>query len=153
MTSRAFFVCALLVCLAAAAPGCAQLKSLTSNPEDISVQQAQRTAETVQAFEARRDFAQFMAAQARWREGNLPACRDSLKQLLQRNPQYFDARLLLSETLLSEEKFDPAREHLAQAIAERPHDARAQHLLGLVEHQVGMAHGAGAILQALGLPD
>jgi tetratricopeptide (TPR) repeat protein len=103
-----------------------------SSEGDIAVQQAKRTAEALQAFESRRDFAQFQAAQARWREGNLAACREALDGLLARSPQHFDARLLLAELLLSEEEYDSARKHLEMAIAERPDHARSQHMMGLL---------------------
>jgi predicted Zn-dependent protease len=112
--------------------GCANLKGLMSSPGDIAVQQAKRTAETLQAFETRRDFAQFQAAQARWREGNLAACREALDDILQRSPQHFEARVLLAELLLSEEEYDSARRHLELAIAQRPDHARSQHMMGLL---------------------
>ena len=128
---RSSFVAATMM-LAISAPGCANAKNLVSSPGDISAQQAKRTAEALQAFESRRDFAQFQAAQARWREGNPVACREALESLLERSPKHFEARVLLAELLLSEEQYDSARRHLEVAIAQKSDNAHAQHMMGLL---------------------
>jgi tetratricopeptide (TPR) repeat protein len=122
----------LLVMLASAAGGCATLRRIANDPGDVDAKQVKRTAETVEAFETQRNFAQFQAAQARWREGNTKACREALDSLLVREPTHLEARLLLVQVLLSEEKYDLARGYLEQILAERPADARAQHTMGLL---------------------
>ncbi|MBI3836511.1 MAG: tetratricopeptide repeat protein [Planctomycetia bacterium] len=132
MNARRARLVAAMMMLALGATGCANVKNLVSPQQDIAVQQAKRTAEALQVFESRRDFAQFQAARARWREGNLAACREALEGLLERSPQHFEARALLAELLLSEEEYESARKHLELAIALRPDDARLQHMMGLL---------------------
>jgi len=117
--------------------GCAQIRDFKRSSDDLAVKQAQRTAETVQVFEKRRDFAQLMAARARWREGNSTACRESLEQILQRNPGQYEARLLLAEVLLADEQFEAAISHLETAIEQRAEDPVAQHLMALVLQSQG----------------
>jgi tetratricopeptide (TPR) repeat protein len=119
--------------------GCATIKRMALNTDDIAVKQAQRTADAVQAFETQRDFAQFQAAQAGWREGNLKACRESLDQILERNPKFYEAQLLYAEVLLSQEKYDDAKAHLELALAEKSDDARSQHMMGLLLQAQGNA--------------
>jgi tetratricopeptide (TPR) repeat protein len=128
--------------VALAGSGCATFKTMALPSEDIGQKQSQRTEETVQAFEEQRNQAQFMAAQARWREGNLKACRESLESLLARVPAHLEARLLLVQVLLSEEKFDVAKGYLEQILAERPADARAQHTMGVLLEAKGEQQAA-----------
>jgi tetratricopeptide (TPR) repeat protein len=123
---------ALLATMMAAASGCAGLGRLSSSTVDIDAQQEQRAAEALESFETKRDDAQLMAAQARWREGNLKACRQGLEELLARDPTHLESRALLIQVLLSEEKYDLARGYLDQVLAERPADAKAHHTMGLV---------------------
>ncbi|MGD9722403.1 MAG: tetratricopeptide repeat protein [Pirellulales bacterium] len=134
-------LCLLLVALAAGS-GCAAFHRLSANHKDIDPKQAKREDETLESFESQRDQAQLMAAHARWREGNLRACREALEGLLARNASHVEARLLLVQVLLSEEKFDVARGYLEQLQTERPADARVQHTLGLVLELSGDESGA-----------
>jgi predicted Zn-dependent protease len=145
MIPRARWTVTALLLLAVT--GCASVKKLVTSPEDISVQQKRRAAENLQIFETRRDFAQFQAAQARWREGNTAACREALEALLGRNPKHFEARVLMAELLLSEEEFESARNHLELAIAERSGDARSQHMMGLLMEAMGQESEALAFYQ------
>jgi Tfp pilus assembly protein PilF len=122
----------VVVAFCATLSGCATVKRIALNTDDISMKQEQRMAEAVRAFESQRDAAQLTAAQARWREGNTNACRESLDNLLTRNPKYYDAQIFYAEVLLSEEHYDAAREHLEVVLAEKENDARVQHLMGLL---------------------
>jgi tetratricopeptide (TPR) repeat protein len=115
-----------------AGSGCAAFHRMRAANVDVDAKQAKRTEETVRAFEAQRNFAQFQAAQARWREGNVKACREALEEVLSRDPAHLEARMLLVQVLLSQEKFDLARGYLEQILAEAPANARAQHTMGLL---------------------
>ena len=137
----------LLVLVASAATGCATFKRMRSDSDDVAAKAAKRTAETVKAFEMQRNFAQFQAAEARWREGNVKACHEALEGLLQRDPKHLEAKLLLTQVLLSEEKFDQARASLEPILAERPADARVQHTMGLLMEMQGKSEEALACYQ------
>jgi tetratricopeptide (TPR) repeat protein len=82
----------------AAALGCASVK-LPAFPEvkDVAPQRKARGAAALREFEQGRDFAEYEAALARWREQDLPGCRERLETLLARNPRHADARLLMAE--------------------------------------------------------
>ena len=120
-----------------ATSGCAGVGRLTSTTNGIDSEQQQRATETIADFEEKREHAELMAAQARWREGNLAACRQGLDELLSRDPTHMEARALLIQVLLSEEKYDVARGYLEQVLAARPADAWANHTMGLVLQMQG----------------
>ena len=132
MIARANVWLPLLVVAVTAGSGCAAFRRIHASTADIDQQQAERAAETVAAFEKQRNFAQFQAAQARWREGNMIACREAVESILQREPTHLEARWLLVQVLLAQEKYDLAHGYLEQILADRPADARAQHTMGLV---------------------
>ncbi len=127
---------------ALAGSGCASFRQIGG--KDVAKQQVERTADNLATFEAQRNEAQFLAAQARWREGNMKDCREALDSLLVRDATHLGARLLLVQVLLSEEKFDVARGYLEQILTERPADARVQHTMGLVLQADGKEAEAAA---------
>jgi len=94
-----FLVWPLLALLA----GCAALKMPERPIESITAERQNRSEEAVREFERNRDFAEYQAALARWNQGDVDGCEETLEKLLGRNPDHRDARALLTNVLLIRE--------------------------------------------------
>ena len=70
----------------------------------------QRRQDVVRQFEAGRNAAQYQAALSFLSQGNSKAGRQSLEQVLARDPEHYDARLTLVDLLLDDEEYDAGRE-------------------------------------------
>ncbi len=101
-------------------------------------------------FEASRDRAQFDAARNFLRQGNLKACRESVEQLLTRNPKFIEARFVLADLMLDEEDYEGAEDQMRDVLAARPNDAHAEHTLGIALDGSGNVVEAAAALSARG---
>lgn len=128
--------------LALASAGCAGLRPPDMSTKDVAPQQAKRREDVVRQFEASRDQAQYQAAANFLSQGNYKACRQSLDQLLGRNPAHVDARLLLADLLVEQEDYDGAEKQLQQVLARHPQEARAEHALGVALDAKGAADEA-----------
>ena len=117
--------------------GCQSLEFLTAKPEGISQKRKQRNLAATQRFDQNRDWADLEAAQARWGEGDLDGCTETLNRLLARNPQHVEARLLMAEALLAANRPDEAVPVLEPALAGHPDDARVHHLMGMLLDATG----------------
>jgi Flp pilus assembly protein TadD len=125
--------------------GCQSLETLTSKSEGISQKRKQRNLAAAQRFDQKRDWAELEAAQARWAEGDLDGCAETLRHLLARNPDHLEARLLMAEALLAANRPKEAIPLLEPAVAAHPNDARVHHLMGM------LLDGAGQRVDASGL--
>lgn len=93
---------------------------------------AERKAEVLRDFEARRDQAEYQAALSRWNQGDNAGCRKTLKGLLSRSPGHLEGSLLLAELMLLEDQAAEAQTQIEKVLAEHPDDARVQHTMGLL---------------------
>ena len=96
MTTRVLRTVALWLAwpLCTLATGCAGLDVPDPPVESIAGQRKQRAEDAARTFDQRRDFAEYHAAAARFSQGDLQGCQESLLRLLQRNDQHRDVRLL-----------------------------------------------------------
>ena len=117
--------------------GCASLKTLGPPVEDISEKRRQRSEAAARRFDRQCDVAEFEAAQARWNEGNLHGCAEIVQRILARSPDHLEARLLLAESLLADNRPSEAIPYLEPALATHPSDARVHHLMGLLLDATG----------------
>lgn len=117
--------------------GCAQLSQRAPKDKSHVEAHAEQSAEMVASFESKRDQAQFEAARVRWREGDLPGCREQIDKLLARSPKHRGGRLMRAELRLYENKPEAALPDLEALAAESPQDAEVIHLYGLVLEALG----------------
>ena len=122
----------VLTLAAAMSSGCATLSSMRRELAEQPPRRKERQEKTVAAFEAQRDAAQLAAALNRWNEGNHAACEDLLTSLVQRKPQYVDARLQLAELYLFREETSRAEEQLRAALQIAPQRADVHDCLARV---------------------
>jgi len=88
------------------AAGCAVLDLPDAPVADIAQKRQQRTEEAVREFESKRDLAEMQAAITYWNQGDVDACEQGLRRLLERNPDHREARLLMAKVRLAD---DPPR--------------------------------------------
>lgn len=128
--------CAWVLAWAALAlAGCATWDASLPVP-DVRPQRLERSHDAIQAFEAKRDEAQFQAAVSHWKQRHVAACRQTLESLVARNPDHRDGQLMLLELLLAENQTDAAWER-AEAIKGLVDDAAVQHARGLAYDAAG----------------
>ncbi len=123
--------------LAVTLAGCASLKTLGPPVEDVSEKRRQRSQESAQQFNRHRDLAEFEAARVRWEEGDSRGCAEILQRILTRSPDHLEARLLLAESLLADNRPSEAIPYLEPALAAHPSDARVYHLMGSLLDSIG----------------
>jgi tetratricopeptide (TPR) repeat protein len=111
------WLAALVLLLAAPwQTGCAARRPARAHDGDVSVERKRRHAELSHDLERRRNQAQFLAASFQWQQGETENCRDSLRQLLARDPAHRDGCLLWAEVCLADgcpEKALPLIEELS----------------------------------------
>jgi Flp pilus assembly protein TadD len=120
-----------LVTLLFLAPGCAGWKQYlpsTSLPE----KRAEREAEAVRSFEEHRDAAQLEAALDRWKQGDAVHSEAMVAVIVNRRPDFADARLRLAEMLFARGDAAAAEPHLRSVLELNPGNAQAHHALGLL---------------------
>ena len=111
--------------------GCAALPVPPSANLDVK-EQKQRKREAVEAFEQKRDVAQFQAALSRWQQGDARGAQEGLKLLLSRNPRHENAGVLLAEILLDEQRPQEARDQIERVLREHPNSAAGHHALAML---------------------
>jgi Tfp pilus assembly protein PilF len=112
------------------ASGCAGFRENVFSP-GVTPPRQKRSSEAIHEFEDRRDAAQLAAALDRSRQGDTARAEAMLAALVNRRPDYIDARLRLAEILWSRED-DSAEQHLRAIIQSNPVHAEAHHTLGLL---------------------
>jgi predicted Zn-dependent protease len=135
--------CILPVAVVVVACGCAQLNSATRHPEDLSVQRQERQQKIVDSFQRRRDETQYRASLACWERGDVDRCEAQLIDLLERNPDHFEARLALADLCLEQRKTRAAEQQYRGLIERHPHHAQSHYSYGLFLDVVGRTDEAG----------
>jgi Flp pilus assembly protein TadD len=129
-----------LLALVLLVPGCAGWRQKVQTPT-VSEKREDRAADAVRAFEQHRDTAQLEAALERWNQADFRRAEEMLVAILNRRPDYVEARFRLAEVLWSHG--DPAAEpHLRTVLEAQPNRAEVHHALGLV------LDGAGRVDEA-----
>lgn len=139
---------------------------------DVALLRKERLIQEAGRIDKHRDEAQWQAALARLRVGDLDRARDQLAALLVRNPDHADARALLDEISTSQAPAGPTVESavrlavdalqsnqpdvaldlLRDALAQFPDSAVLWRTLGAAHHQKGEFQSAqSALRQALSL--
>lgn len=108
---------ALIVGFSGLASGCATLPALKRELAAQPPRRTERKEQAVAAFEAQRNAAQLEAALNRFAEGNEAACYQQLVLLVERNPQFADARLQLAELHLHRGQLAEAESQIRAALA------------------------------------
>ena len=104
-------------------------KSITA-PLNSSLS-ATRKAEMVTQFESQRDQAQLQAALNRWKEGHVAACERALSILVERRPEFVDARVQYAELLMAKENPAAAEHQLRTSLQLAPERADIHHSLAM----------------------
>jgi len=131
----------LLMGLLAVLSGCAGWESRLIAPPVTPAREA-RKSDAVSSFETRRDAAQLSAAIDRWRSGDATGCETMLVAVVQRRPDYLDARLQLGQVLWSRGDGEAAEPHLRAVLEKQPERAEAHHALGLLLDGTGRSEEA-----------
>src|SRR3954454_977723 len=76
--------------------------------DDVGPARKDRKDEIARDFDKKRDDTQFEAAASSWERGDPESCEATLKQLLERNPSYRRAHLLLADLYLFNNQNDQA---------------------------------------------
>ena len=93
--------------------------------------------EIVDNFERRRTQAQLQAALARQADGDLAGCENQVQQIMARQPENTEARLVLADILTATQRFPQAEEQLRNILACSPRNAQAYYQLGLLFEVTG----------------
>jgi len=127
----------LLLVFACAVPltGCAGWRQ-SIPPQTITETREERAHDAIQSFEERRDAAQLQAALDRCKHGDLGPAESMLAAIVNRRPNYVEARVLFAELLWSRNDAS-AEQHLRAVIEIEPDRADAHHALGLVLNGTG----------------
>jgi tetratricopeptide (TPR) repeat protein len=119
-------------CTIASLTGCTGIPFPSSRTPDLQQQAAERKAEITREFEQKRDHVQYQAALARFEANDTEGCRKALQQLLERSPEHYESRLLQTELMLLAGELREAKEQIEALLTERPEDAAAHHVAGLL---------------------
>lgn len=142
MCSRRARTWALLSCLIALAPGCAARRAAMATRQPASAPTLADESQVVAQYESQRDLAQFEAACTHLAAGQREGCRELIEDLVHRNPGHRDARLLLAQLYLEEDRPLGALEQVELALARWPNDAAVWHTMGLVLEASGQSAAA-----------
>jgi len=137
--SRAFWLVAFSALLIA---GCVSAGFPVSRGQGISEKRRERTRVVARQFDRKRDLAEFEAARTLWIQGDSDGAAEALELLLARNPDHIEARLLMAELLLSDNRQSEAIAYLEPATIADPDDARVQHMMGLLLDSIGKTDAA-----------
>jgi Flp pilus assembly protein TadD len=113
------------------APGCAGWKQYLPSPS-VNEKRAEREAEAVRSFEEHRDAAQLEAALDRWKQGDAVRSEAMVLVIVNRRPDFADARLRLAEMLFARGDMTAAEPHLRSVLERNAGNAQAHHALGLL---------------------
>jgi Flp pilus assembly protein TadD len=128
------WLCAVLM------TGCAGWQQ-TLQPKTAIETREERAKEALQDFEERRDAAQLEASLDRWKQGDVSRAEAMLSAIVNRRPDYVEARVLLAEVLWSLNDAS-AEGHLRAVLELQPNRADAHHALGLVLDGTGQTEEA-----------
>ena len=110
--------------------------------EDVTPQRSERKETIVKNFEMRRSQAQYDAAVLRWERSDFEGCETILNQLLARDPTNQDARQLLADLYVAQEKPTAAMEQLKILLEHAPENPQSHHALGMLLESIGRSNEA-----------
>lgn len=122
----------LVVALCVCNSGCAGWRERLLVHPNLSEDRATRHAETLESFELHRDQAQLAAAIDRYQAGDPLGCHSRLATLVERRPNFVEARLRLAEVCWSLDDPAAAEGHYRAVLANHPNHAEVQHGLGVL---------------------
>ena len=138
----------LLIVLATLASGCQWLSDSITQSDRVAERHRQRTEAVARNLDQQHEEADLIAARDLWQRGDHEGCKRRLNELLTRNPEQLDARLLLAEVLLDENQPQEGIRVLKPAEAAHHDDARVQYTMGLLLDAAGSQAGARSHYQA-----
>jgi tetratricopeptide (TPR) repeat protein len=141
-----FALCATAIAVASLT-GCSGMRSFRqaiarNKADDVSPTRKERQSQIARDFDKKRDDTQFDAAASSWERGDPAACELTLQQLLERNPKYRRAHLLLADLYLFNGQTDRAIDALTKAVALDEKDPVAQHSLAQALDAAGLRQEA-----------
>ena len=128
----------------AASTGCAQLdpSHLVGNDGRTIKQRQLRQQEAGERFAQARTQGEYQAAVSQWESGDEIGCEMTLLRLLERNPNFHEARRLLADLRLQQGDTAAATRELNTLLAADPNDAQTHHSLGLLYESLGQPAAA-----------
>ena len=138
----------LLIVLATLASGCQWLSDSITQSDRVAERRRQRTEAIARNLDQQHEEADLIAARDLWQRGDHEGCKRRLNELLTRNPEQLDARLLLAEVLLDENQPQEGIRVLKPAEAAHHDDARVQYTMGLLLDAAGSQASARSHYQA-----
>ena len=139
---------ALLIVLSGLAAGCQWLGHGMTESDQLAEKRRQRTDAFARSIDQQHEQADLVAARDLWQRGDHESCKRRLNELLTRNPEQLDARLLLAEVFLDENQAQEGIRVLKPAEAAHHDDARVQYTMGLLLDASGSQEGARSHYQA-----
>lgn len=112
------------------------------DPNSAGVKRERNQKEISKHFNSNRDAAELKVAVTRYEEGNPIGATEVLLPLLKRNPDNREARLLLAEAYIAQNKPDDARKQVDYVLQKDPDDSHAQYTMGLVHDAAGNSQKA-----------
>jgi tetratricopeptide (TPR) repeat protein len=138
----------LLIVLASLASGCQWLSQNIMQDDRQAEKRRQRAEAVARSIDQQHEQADVIAARDLWQRGDHEGCKRRLNELLTRNPDQLEARLLLAEVLLDENQAQEGIRVLKPAEAAHHDDARVQYSMGLLLDASGSQAGARSHYQA-----
>lgn len=116
--------------------GCASWGSNLFVPS-VAAARKERATDAVREFEERRDAAQLQTAVERFEQGDAEGSEVRLAAIVERRPEYTEARLRLAEVLAARGKSDEAETQLRSVLEREADRADAHHALGMLLDAAG----------------
>jgi tetratricopeptide (TPR) repeat protein len=138
----------LLIVLSCLATGCQWLGQNLMQNDRVAEKRRQRADAFARGIDQQHEQADLVAARDLWQRGDHESCKRRLNELLTRNPEQLDARLLLAEVLLDENQAQEGIRVLKPAETAHHDDARVQYTMGLLLDASGSQEGARSHYQA-----
>ena len=128
--------------LSALSAGCQWLGHGLTENDPAAEKRRQRAEAVARSIDQQHEQADLIAARDLWQRGEAENCKRRLNELLTRNPDQIEARLLLAEVLLDENQVQEGIRVLKPAEAAHHDDARVQYTMGLLLDAAGSQEGA-----------
>jgi tetratricopeptide (TPR) repeat protein len=141
----------LLIVLSVLGSGCQWLSQSLTQDDRQAEKRRQRTEAIARSIDQQREQADLLAARDLWQRGDHASCKRRLNELLTRNPEQLEARLLLAEVLLDENQAQEGIRVLKPAEAAHHDDARVQYTMGLLLDASGSQESARSHYHAAAL--
>ena len=139
---------ALLIVFSVLAAGCQWLGQNLTDNDRLAEKRRQRADAFARSIDQQHEQADLIAARDLWQRGDRESCKRRLNEVLTRNPEQLDARLLLAEVYLDENQPQEGIRVLKPAETAHHDDARVQYTMGLLLDASGSQEGARTHYQA-----